>query len=333
MTLWWCLALYPFGRSLAGNMRFLQKAIQYENYFVFLIIPIFWTLLLSILERPSSYWFKYWWMFPVALTIATIVNTVGISGAALFVPFFVLIFPFLASALLPEQSVKLGLITESFGLSSSALAFLRFGLIDKKLGLYSALGAAPFVIGGAIIAFFIPKFLFNFLIASALLIAVYLLSKRERTESKTECIEQNVIGSHHKGHLDNTTLTDKDGKKYKYCRHGWLKRFVFYGFGGVFQGIAGFGVGELGIVSMVLTKIPIRVAIGTSHIIVASTAILASLSHLSQSFVHNIETPWNILFMTPYIAARVKTQILETFVSGLFTVLALALIYLGIKGF
>jgi uncharacterized membrane protein YfcA len=325
------------------NVGVIQRFIEYENYLVFLIIPVFWFVLQSAVGGDSSYWLRYWWMFPIALLIATTVNTVGISGAALFVPFFVLIFPFLAPPLLPEQSVKLGLITESFGLSSSALAFIRYGLVDKKLGFYTILGAAPFVIGGAYFAFYIPRYLFHFLIALALLASVYLLVNREREESKRACIDEDVIGSHHTHHNpDNVTMTDRDGKEYRYCRCGYRQRFMGYGFGGVFQGMAGFGIGELGIVSMLITKIPIRVAIGTSHIIVASTAILASITHISQSQAHGIETPWNILFMTvpavitggqvaPYVAAKVKTETLEHFVAGLFTLLALALVWLGIK--
>jgi hypothetical protein len=116
-------------------------------------------------------------------------------------------------------------------------------------------------------------------------------------KSKIAFITSDVIGEHEEGH-DNATLTDRDGKTYKYCRTGYRKRFFGYGFGGVFQGLAGFGIGELGIVSMVITKIPVRVAIGTSHLIVALTAIVASLTHISQSLARNIETPWNIVFMT-----------------------------------
>ncbi|MFC2169279.1 sulfite exporter TauE/SafE family protein [Acidobacteriota bacterium] len=325
-------------------MKFFQKMIQKENYFVFLLIPIFWLFLLPTFQHDFSCWVRYWWMFPVAFLISTTVNTVGISGAALFVPFFVIIFPLIAPRLLPEQSVKLGLITESFGLSSSVLAFIRFELVDKKLGLYTVLGASPFVIGGAFLSFYLLKFLFYFLISAALILSVVILLNKERKKSKKTCLDKEIIGNHHTHpRQDNVTIVDKDGKKYQYCRCGYRQRFMGYGFGGIFQGLAGFGIGEIGITSMVLTQIPIRIAIGTSHIVVAFTAILASLTHVSQSAVHNIETPWNILFMTvpavifggqlaPYVASKLKTSTLEHFVSGLFAILALALLYLGLKG-
>lgn len=320
--------------------RSLKILVNNENYLVLLLIPIFWIVLVLAIQKDPTYWLEFWWMFPIALVIAATVNTVGVSGAALFVPFFVIVFPLLATPLLPEQSVKLGLITESFGLTSSALAFIRYGLVDKKLGIYTVFGAAGFVVGGAVISFYIPEFFFHFLIAIALLISVYLLLNDKRKRSKRECIEEKTIGEHHEEHNQNVTLVDRDNKEYRYCRCGYKSRFLGYGLGGVFQGMAGFGIGELGIISMLETNIPIRVAIGTSHIIVAFTAILASSTHLFESQIHRVETPWNILFMTvpaviiggqlaPYLAAKLKTSIMELFVSGLFIILSLALMWIG----
>lgn len=324
-------------------MKLIEKIVEYENYLVFLLIPLFWIVLLLSFHHDVGYWVQYWWMFPIALIIATTVNTVGISGAALFVPFFVLIFPLVAAPLAPEQSVKLGLITESFGLSSSALAFIRYGLTDKKLGLSIVIKAIPFVIGGSILSFYLPDYMIYFLIATILAVSVYLILHKERTKSKLECIDNSVVGKHRKKHDDNTTLVTRDGKKYKYCRNcGQKKRVLGYGVGGIFQGMAGFGIGELGIVSMVLSKIPLRIAIGTNHIIVALTATIASLTHVALSFSNEITTPWNIVFMTvpaviiggqiaPYVAAKLKTSILEYFVSGLFILLVISLLFLGVN--
>jgi uncharacterized membrane protein YfcA len=152
------------------------------------------------------------------------------------------------------------------------------------------------------------------------------------------------MGEHHEHDTsDNVTLTDKDGKTYKYCRVcGKKQRRIGYGLGGLFQGAAGFGIGEIGILSMIFTKIPIRVAIGTSHMIVASTAIVASLTHVLQSAASNISTPWNILIMTvpaviiggqvaPYISSRLKTSVLEYVVAILFIILSLALAWISVS--
>lgn len=315
-----------------------HRIIEREQILVLLVIPLFLAVLIYSAGNDSSYWLKYWWMFPTALVIATVVNTVGISGAALFVPFFVLVFPIFADELSPEQTVKLGLITESFGLSSSALAFIRFGLVDRKIGIYAVLGAVPFVVAGALLSFAVPVHVFRVLVALALLGAVYLMLSRERVKAKIESIQNRFIDEHHPQHMTNVEFTDRGGNTYYYCRCGYRTRFIGYGTGGLFQGVAGFGIGELGIVTMLITEIPIRVAIGTSHMVVALTAIVASSVHLAGSNVEGTVTPWNIIVMTvpaviiggqvaPYIAAQLKVSILEYFVAALFVVMSVALIF------
>lgn len=310
---------------------------------VFGIIPIWIIFLIIFFPHHASYWLSFWWMFPIALIIAITVNTVGISGSALFVPFFILIFPLLASPLTTGQSITLALITESFGLSSSALAFWWFGLIDKKMGFRTILIATPFVIIGSVVSFFISDTALRSVVAISLIIAVLLMLNKKRKESKIECLECDLIGKHHKHRLsDNVTLTDKIGKTYRYCRFcGMKRRILGYSLGGLFQGSSGFGIGELGILSMTLTDIPIRVAIGTSHLIVAFTAIVASAAHLIQSTNSNVTIPWNIVILTvpavimggqiaPYVSSQIKSNILEKFIIILFSVISLTLLWISL---
>lgn len=95
-----------------------------------------------------EYWTENWWPFIAFVTGAIIVNTVGISGSALFVPFLIFVFPLVAYPLEPTTLVKIGLISESFGLSSSSFAFIQYGLVDRRLSLSLVLGGVPFVVGG-----------------------------------------------------------------------------------------------------------------------------------------------------------------------------------------
>lgn len=314
-----------------------------------LAVVIFLSSLLLTIEYSSwSFWLEYWWMFPIALTIAITVNTLGVSGAALFVPFFILLFPFLAAPLTAVQSVQLGLITESFGLSSSALAFFAFGLVDKKLAFISAVGALPFVIGGALLTVFIPKAILLSMIAVLLIVSVALIHYKKRLDqSRIEELSQQKIDTKEVAD-EPVEMFSQDGKQYKYCRTkvGYKKRFLGYGLGGFFQGAAGFGIGELGIISMIMSRIPIRISIGTSHFIVAATAIIASIIHVSVSTTAggSEAIPWNLLFMTvpavviggqlaPFVAAKLSTKSLEKFISVLFVGIAVALLLLVAKEF
>jgi uncharacterized membrane protein YfcA len=321
------------------------RLLKRQAILVFLIIPIFWLIVIIANQKPFSYWSEFWWMLPVAFVIALTVNTVGISGAALFVPFFILIFPLVARPLSGIQSVQIGLITESFGLSSSALAFLSFGLVDRKVAFYSIIGALPFVVGGALLASLLPETVLYLMIAILLLIAVALVrfEKEVKARREEELKRKDIDLSVETG--ERVVLTSKDNKNYCYCRtrSGYQKRFVGYGVGGFFQGAAGFGIGEMGIIAMNLSGIPTRIAIGTSHLVVAATAATASIIHLSLLSRASISFGlWNIPFITvpavilggqlaPYVAAKLPVKFLERLISLLFLLIAVALVVLAVS--
>jgi len=93
---------------------------------------------------------------------------------------------------------------------------------------------------------------------------------------------------------------------------------------------------------MLGTKVPVRVAIGTNHIVVALTAILASLVHVfgggivGGHFLSLASTPWNMVVFTvpatvtggqiaPYVSNSLSTRTIKRFVAMLFGVIAAAL--------
>jgi uncharacterized membrane protein YfcA len=326
-----------------------MNIISRQRLIVSIAVGIFLALVFSFFHKDTAYWLTYWWMFPVAFIIAISVNTVGISGAALFVPFFILIFPIFASdSLSISNTVQLGLLTESFGLSSSALAFWAFGLVDKKIAFYSILSALPLVISGAFLTTLLPTATLYIMIAVLLIVSALIMRYgsiiRERRLEEHSTSVVNVTDTE-KG--EQVTKKCQDGCTYKYRRtkSGFIKRFFGYSIGGFFQGAAGFGVGEIGIVSMILSKVPMRIAIGTSHFVVAFTAIIASVIHftVSQQGVNFVDGsfPWNIPVMTipavviggqiaPYVAAKLSNKVLEQIVSILFFVLAGSLIILAL---
>jgi len=340
--------------------------LRYQHLFV-LTAPVVFVLGVYLAaplpgDIQQGYWLEYWWLFPVFVLGATIVNTVGISGSALFVPFFIFLYPLVAAPLRPETIVKVGLISESFGLSSSALAFVRYGLVDRRLAVALVVGGLPFVVGGALASFVVPDTVFYALLGVALLAASYLLFEADLDhggESDTDAEPATEPTAAPDGGLPDdpskpgpagvatdsdgeVTRVDRDGNEYVYRRGGYIRRFGNYSVGGAFQGLAGFGIGELGIISMLRTSIPVRVAIGTNHIVVAATAVIASLVHVFGGGLvggHSIDiasTPWNMVVFTvpatviggqiaPYVSTAVDTGTIKTGVGVLFGVIAVAL--------
>jgi uncharacterized membrane protein YfcA len=338
--------------------------LKYQHALVFVAPVAFVAAVFLTAPTPSDvgvdYWLEYWWLFPAFLLGATIVNTVGISGSALFVPFLIFVFPLFAHPLEPPTLVKVGLISEAFGLSSSAVAFIQYGLVDRRLALTLVGGAVPFVVGGALLSFVVPEVVFHALLGLALLAAAYLLSRIDLAhhgESETAGSEAATDGGRddlpddsgklgpagvHTDADGTVTRVDRKGADYTYTRDGYLRRALNYSVGGTFQGLAGFGVGELGIISMLGTKVPVRVAIGTNHIVVALTAILASLVHVFGGGLvggHSLSlasTPWNMVVFTvpatvtggqiaPYVSDALSVRTIKRFVALLFAVIAAAL--------
>ncbi|QDX40182.1 sulfite exporter TauE/SafE family protein [Salarchaeum sp. JOR-1] len=354
--------------------RAVKAFLKYQHVFVFAAPLLFIAGVVGFAPTGDAggagYWLEYWWLFPFFLLGATIVNTVGISGSALFVPFLIFIFPLLAHPLEPETLVKVGLISEAFGLSSSSIAFIRYGLVDRRLALALVLGGVPFVVGGALLSFVIPEWVFHGLLALALITAAYLLFRIDLEHGDSAEGEAATDGGHpgeassenlpddsdklgpagvHTNDEGRVTRVDREGEDYRYSRSGYLERFGTYSVGGVFQGLAGFGIGELGIISMLRTKVPVRVAIGTNHIVVATTAIIASLVHVFGGGLvggHSLSlasTPWNMVVFTvpatvtggqvaPYVSAALDTDTIKSGVGGLFAIIATALFVMASGG-
>jgi uncharacterized membrane protein YfcA len=361
--------------SASTSQQLQRSFLKYQHIFVFAAPVLF--IVGVVLAAPTDgaggadYWLEYWWLFPFFLLGATTVNTIGISGSALFVPFLIFIFPLLAGETLsPETLVKVGLISESFGLSSSAVAFIQYGLVDRRLGLTLVVGSIPFVVAGALLSFIIPEPIFHALLGLALLAAGYLmltadLDHEEPADTGDAAVSADGGTS---GDLPNdagklgpagvsvdedgdVTRVDRDGSTYSYTWSGYLERFANYAVGGTFQGLAGFGIGELGIISMLRTNVPVRVAIGTNHIVVAITAVLASLVHVFGGGLvpggHSLslaETPWNMVVFTvpatvtggqiaPYVSNALNTETLKKGVGVLFAVISTALFLMAVGGF
>jgi uncharacterized membrane protein YfcA len=90
---------------------------------------------------------QYWYVFPIAILIATIAMASGVGGATFFSPLFIL-----ALGLPPEVAIGTGLITEVFGFASGLFAYIRKRLIDFSLGLTLLVVTIPLALLGTWVA-------------------------------------------------------------------------------------------------------------------------------------------------------------------------------------
>ena len=91
--------------------------------------------------------FAYWYLFPIAIVIATVANGAGIGGATFFSPLFIL-----ALQLEPRVAIGAALTTEVFGFASGVIAHTRARTIDWSVAGMLAMVAVPAAVIGSLLA-------------------------------------------------------------------------------------------------------------------------------------------------------------------------------------
>ncbi len=86
---------------------------------------------------------QYWYMFPVAVVIAIFANSSGFSGGVLFQPFYNLVLQ------IPIQNaVATGIATETVGMTSGALRYLWYKMVELPVGFTMVMLTIPGVVLG-----------------------------------------------------------------------------------------------------------------------------------------------------------------------------------------
>jgi hypothetical protein len=205
----------------------------------------------------------------------------------IFVPFFTIVFPLIGHRLEPVQAVEVGLLTEIFGFMSSTSAFWRAGLIDFRISLFALMFAVPTAVIGGISAHILPSHWLLVIVGVGLVLFAFLLI-RETGETGRSDITAGGTTEH----------TDRLGRSYLYRRQNDAWRAGTAAVGGVFQGLVGFSAGEMSTVEQVLRGIPVRLAAGNAHMIIAAASVSAALTHLGVDATTGATIPWNILAAT-----------------------------------
>jgi uncharacterized membrane protein YfcA len=280
-----------------------------------------------------TYWLEYWWVFPIALGICVLVCLVGVEGSIMFIPFYAVIFPWLAGEPLTAlEAIQIGIITEIFGFSSSFVGFYRHGLIDFRLGLRATTVGIPLALAGVVLAYRVPQAVLLVVVALVLPPLAWYLQRPvhsepvDRPPDPLPAHEEDVAdaaariplccyasGKLYTGH-DPSSLAatvsappvppdasyahhDRHGRSYTYSYRGHTDQLLVGSVGGFFTGLLGFGVGVLGVAHLVIRRIPIRIAVGTSHFVILLVTGAAVAAHLVEIVAADLSPRWNIIFM------------------------------------
>lgn len=219
---------------------------------------------------------EFWFMFPVAVAVATIAMATGVGGAVFFSPIFLLVL-----GLEPAVAIGTALITELFGFGSGFVAYFRQKLIDYKLGSQVLMFSVPAALFGASIAESVPDAVIKAIFAVGILYVgsqIFLAWYGERREQMAEKAEAEQ--RQHRGHAQHV-VTDKSGRVFRYNVFNKPVAVIYATIGGTFLGMISVGLAELMEYQMVAKcRIPAPVAVATSIFLVVVTVLAASAGHV-----------------------------------------------------
>jgi len=213
-------------------------------------------------------------VFIVAIFIGIIAAMVGIGGGALMVPIMILLL-----GVEPHQAVGTSLHVIILTATSSTIAYYIQRRIDFKVGVLMPLVTIPGSVLGAYTTKFIsPKGIVGVFGAFLIIIALKMLTSRERRKSENE--EGSALSKDlNKGGESTRTLIDRDGKVFTYRPK--LKVGLLLGFSAGFaSGFLGIGGGALMVpILNLVVGLPIHLAVATSMFIMVFSASFGATTH------------------------------------------------------
>lgn len=267
----------------------------------------------------------YWYMFPVAICIATIAMAAGIGGAAMFSPLFLLLLRLPVSVV-----VGLGLFIEIFGFGSGLVGYARKGLIAWPVGARMLAITLPVAGVGAVVSSLIPPYIIVTALAILLASLAWDLLRGEKT----------VLVKHPAFH---EKCTDASAGHLCYDpvhMNRWF--YLLTGLGAFLVGLASIGLGEVNEYNF-LKRLRMHgsLASGTSVLVVALTAAIAATFHGISFLKESDAATWNqigsiLLFTAPGVviggqigvrfSQKIPREQMKKFVGVLFLLLSLLIL-------
>ena len=235
-------------------------------------------------------------MFRIAIAVATLANSAGIGGATFLSPLMLIVL-----GLPPEVAIGTALVTEVFGFASGVTAHARARTIDWVVARRLIVFAVPAGIVGSLIGGSIPEVVLKTVLGLGLLAIAVAFIRHVGHDEEDASINR---GEDITQHYEDRTVISRDGEvfEYKLCRH--REGQLGAGIGGLFVGLISTGLGELNSYALVKRcRIPTRVTVATSVVVVAATALAASVTHivdLAASSSDDLNTVLSlVVFMIP----------------------------------
>lgn len=197
---------------------------------------------------------------------------VGAGGGFILTPVLLLVYPHDTPALITAIS----LVVVFFNATSGTIAYTRQRRVDYRSGIVFAACTLPGAVVGVLLADKISRPTFDVIMGVALIaLAGWLVRGHEEPKG------------HERGRGFPRTITDREGKTYRYRADVRLGAAlsVVVGFVSSFLGIGG-GVVHVPLL-VALLGFPTHIATATSHFVLAIMALVATLTHVAAGTFHH----------------------------------------------
>lgn len=252
----------------------------------------------------------------------------GLGGGIIIIPLLTLGF-----GIPVHYAIGASLISVIGTSSGAAVAFVKEGFTNMRIGMFLEIATTIGAIGGALISGHLNGNTIA-IIFSFLLIFTAMMNLRGKPDHQEPII---------KGSLEEKlklygTFPDKGGEVKKYSARNTVPGFLLMCFAGVMSGLLGIGSGALKVLAMDnIMKLPFKVSTTTSNFMIGVTAVASTLIYFQRGEIIPVITAPVLIgvIVGSFIGSKTlmvsKTKKLKFVFALVVTIISLYMMYNGIN--
>ncbi|PIF46770.1 hypothetical protein CLU96_3810 [Chryseobacterium sp. 52] len=266
-------------------------------------------------------------LFLGAISAGLLGSLTGLGGGVIIIPLLTLGF-----GVPMHYAIGASLISVIGTSSGAAVAFVKEGFTNMRIGMFLEIGTTAGAIMGALLSGMLNPNTIGIIFASILLLTVVLNLK-----GKPDHQEPLVKGSLEEKLKLYGTFPDKGVLK-SYSARNTVPGFLMMMFAGAMSGLLGIGSGALKVLAMDnMMKLPFKVSTTTSNFMIGVTAVASALIYFQRGeIIPVIVAPVLIgVVVGSFIGSKTlmvsKTKKLKVFFAIVITILSVYMMYNGIN--
>ncbi|MBB6370672.1 sulfite exporter TauE/SafE family protein [Chryseobacterium shigense] len=265
-------------------------------------------------------------LFLGAVSAGLLGSLTGLGGGVIIIPLLTLGF-----GVPMHYAIGASLISVIGTSSGAAVAFVKEGFTNMRIGMFLEIGTTAGAIIGALVSGMLNPNTIGIIFASILLLTVILNLK-----GKPDHQEPLIKGSLEERLKLYGTFPDKGVVK-SYSARNTVPGFLMMLFAGAMSGLLGIGSGALKVLAMDnMMKLPFKVSTTTSNFMIGVTAVASALIYFQRGeIIPVIVAPVLIgVVVGSFIGSKTlmvsKTKKLKVFFAIVITILAVYMMYNGL---